>query len=49
MSKRKPAKASKRALRPAIATRAHGSKQAIVKGAKTIYCALLPLGRLSRP
>lgn len=34
MSKRKPAKASKRARSPAIATRAHGNKQAIVKSAK---------------
>jgi hypothetical protein len=34
MSKRKPAKASKRARSPALATRAHGRKQAIVKSAK---------------
>ena len=34
MSKRKPAKASKRARNPALATRAHGKKQAIVKSAK---------------
>jgi len=34
MSKRKPAKASKRARSPAIATRAHGKKQAVVKSAK---------------
>ena len=34
MSKRKPPMASKRARSPAIATRAHGKKQAIVKSAK---------------
>ena len=34
MNKRKPAKASKRGRSPAIATRAHGKKQAVVKSAK---------------
>jgi hypothetical protein len=34
MSKRKPAKSSKRARSPAITTRAHGKKQTIVKSAR---------------
>ena len=34
MSKRKPAKSSKRARSPAIATRAHGKKQTVVKSAR---------------
>ena len=34
MSKPKPAKPSKRARSPAIATRAHGKKQAVVKSAR---------------
>jgi len=34
MSKPKPAKSSKRARSPAIATRAHGKKQAVVKSAR---------------
>ena len=56
MSKRKPVKASKRARSPAIATRAHGKKQAVVKSAR---CNLLrsvaagpiesPLGRHDDP
>jgi hypothetical protein len=34
MSKRKPGNASKRARSPAIATRAHGKQQAVVRSAK---------------
>ena len=34
MSKRKPAKSSKRARSPAIATRAHGKKQTVIKSAR---------------
>ena len=34
MSKRKPAKSSKRARSPVIATRAHGRKQAVIRSAK---------------
>jgi len=34
MSKRKPAKSSKRARSPAIAARAHGKKQTVVKSAR---------------
>ena len=34
MSKPKPAKSSKRARSPAIATRAHGKKQTVVKSAR---------------
>ncbi|WFU18728.1 Phasin protein [Bradyrhizobium sp. CB3481] len=34
MSKRKPGKASKRARSPAIAARAHGKRQAVVRSAK---------------
>ena len=34
MSKRKPAKSSKRARSPAIATRAHGKKQTVVKSVR---------------
>ena len=48
MSKRKPAKSSKRARPPAIATRAHGRKQAVVRSAKdnllgSVAAAPMPL------
>ena len=41
MSKRKPAKSSKRARSPAIATRAHGKKQTVVKSAReNLLCSV---------
>jgi hypothetical protein len=49
MSKRKPAKASKRALSPAIATRAHGNKQAIVKSSKDNLLRSVAAGPIESP
>ena len=41
MSKRKPAKSSKRARSPAIAARAHGKKQTVVKSARdNLLCSV---------
>ncbi len=48
MSKRKPAKPSKRA-RPAIATRAHGKKQAIVKTARDNLLRSVAAGPIESP
>lgn len=49
MSKRKPAKASKRARNPAIATRAHGKKQAVVKSAKDNLLRSVTAGPIESP
>jgi hypothetical protein len=49
MSKRKPAKASKRARSPAIATRAHGKKQAVVKSAKDNLLRSVAAGPIESP
>ena len=48
MSKRKPAKPSKRA-RPPIATRAHGKKQAIVKSARDNLLRSVAAGPIESP
>ncbi|WP_065754181.1 hypothetical protein [Bradyrhizobium paxllaeri] len=49
MSKRKPAKASKRARNPAVATRAHGKKQAVVKSAKGNPLRSVAAGSIESP
>ena len=49
MSKRKPVKASKRAPSPAIATRAHGKKQAIVKSARDNLLRSVVAGPIESP
>ncbi|MBT1517476.1 Phasin protein [Bradyrhizobium sp. SRL28] len=49
MSKRKPAKASKRARSPAIATRTHGKKQAVVKSAKDNLLCSVAAGPIESP
>ena len=49
MSKRKPAKSSKRARSPAIATRAHGKKQTIVKSARDNLLRSVAAGPIESP
>jgi hypothetical protein len=49
MSKRKPAKSSKRARSPAIATRAHGKKQALVKSARDDLLRSVAAGPIESP
>ena len=49
MSKRKPGKGSKRARSPAIATRAHGKKQAIVRSAKDNLLRSVAAGPVEPP
>jgi hypothetical protein len=49
MSKRKPAKASNRARSPAIATRAHGKKQAVVKSARDNLLRSVAAGPIESP
>jgi hypothetical protein len=49
MSKRKPTKASKRARSPAIATRAHGKKQAVVRSAKDNLLRSVAAGPIEWP
>jgi hypothetical protein len=49
MSKRKPAKSSKRARSPAIATRAHGTKQDVVKSAKDNRLRSVAAGPIESP
>ena len=49
MSKRKPAKSSKRARSPAIATRAHGKKQAVVKSARDNLLRSVATGPIESP
>jgi hypothetical protein len=49
MSKRKPVKASKRARSPAIATRAHGKKQAVVKSARDNLLRSVAAGPIESP
>ena len=49
MSRRKPAKSSKRARSPAIATRAHGKKQAVVKSAKDNLLCSVAAGPIESP
>ncbi|WP_439400231.1 Phasin protein (plasmid) [Bradyrhizobium sp. PMVTL-01] len=49
MSKRKPIKASKRARTPAIATRAHGNKQAVVRSAKDNLLRSVAAGLIESP
>jgi hypothetical protein len=49
MSKRKPAKSSKRARSPAIATRAHGTKQDVVKSAKDNLLRSVAAGPIESP
>ena len=48
MSKRKPAKSSKRP-QPAIATRAHGKKQAVVKSARDNLLRSVATGPIESP
>jgi hypothetical protein len=49
MSKRKPAKSSKRARSPAIATRAHVKKQAVVKSARDNLLRSVAAGPIESP
>ena len=49
MSKRTPAKSSKRARSPAIATRAHGKKQTIVKSARDNLLRSVAAGPIESP
>ena len=49
MSKRKPAKSSKRARSPAIATRAHGKKQTVVKSARDNLLRSVAAGPIESP
>jgi hypothetical protein len=49
MSKRKPTKASKRALSPAIAARAHEKKQAVVRSTKDNLSRSVAAGPIESP